>query len=128
MLIIFPFKLEEYFIWIQCFENSDSFLASSNPLGIYMFKVNKRNTRTRSEICSKLTIKTPEWRQWPAEKCFILMKGEWYTSKKLTKNNSLILISIRQIEFRLVCRFPTFGKIPVPSLLDIRTTYIACSI
>ena len=28
----------------------------------YMFKVNKRNTRTRSEICSKLTIKTPERR------------------------------------------------------------------
>ena len=28
------------------------------PAGIYMFKVNNRNTRTRSEICSKLTIKT----------------------------------------------------------------------
>ena len=28
-----------------------------------MFKVNKRNTRTRFEICSKLTIKTPERRQ-----------------------------------------------------------------
>ena len=29
------------------------------PVGIYMFKVNNRNTRTRCEICSKLTIKTP---------------------------------------------------------------------
>ena len=29
-----------------------------------MFKVNKRNTRTRCEICSKLTIKIPERRQW----------------------------------------------------------------
>ena len=29
-----------------------------------MFKVNNRNTRTRFEICSKLTIKTPERRQW----------------------------------------------------------------
>ena len=28
--------------------------------GNYMFKVNNRNTRTRCEICSKLTIKTPE--------------------------------------------------------------------
>ena len=27
-----------------------------------MFKVNKRNTSTRCEICSKLTIKTPERR------------------------------------------------------------------
>ena len=28
-----------------------------------MFKVNNRNTKTRCEICSKLTIKTPEQRQ-----------------------------------------------------------------
>ena len=34
------------------------------PFGIYMFKVNKRNTRTRCEICSKVIIKTPERRQW----------------------------------------------------------------
>ena len=32
----------------------------SIPAGNYMFKVNNRNTRTRCEICSKLTIKTPE--------------------------------------------------------------------
>ena len=29
-----------------------------------MFKVNNRNTRRRCEICSKFTIKTPEWRYW----------------------------------------------------------------
>ena len=34
----------------------------SIPAGNYMFKVNNRNTRTRCEICSKLTIKTPERR------------------------------------------------------------------
>ena len=33
-----------------------------NPVGIYMFKVNYRNARTRCEICSKLTVKTPERR------------------------------------------------------------------
>ena len=32
--------------------------------GSYMFKVNNRNTRTRYEICSKLTIKTPERHHW----------------------------------------------------------------
>ena len=32
------------------------------PAGIYLFKVNNRNTRTRCKICSKLTIKTPERR------------------------------------------------------------------
>ena len=34
------------------------------PVGIYMFKVNNRNTRTRHKICSKLTIETPERCQW----------------------------------------------------------------
>ena len=29
----------------------------SIPTGIYLLKVNNRNTKTRSEICSKLTIK-----------------------------------------------------------------------
>ena len=28
--------------------------------GNYMFKVNNRNARTMREICSKLTIKTPD--------------------------------------------------------------------
>ena len=31
-----------------------------HPAGDYMFKVNNRNTRTKYEICSKLTIKMPE--------------------------------------------------------------------
>ena len=30
------------------------------PVGINFLKVNDRNTRTMCEICSKLTIKTPE--------------------------------------------------------------------
>ena len=30
------------------------------PAGIYLIKVNDRNTRTRCEICSRLTIKIPE--------------------------------------------------------------------
>ena len=36
-----------------------------------MFKVNNRNTRTRCEICSKLTIKTPERRQWRCSGVFL---------------------------------------------------------
>ena len=35
-----------------------------NPVGIYLLKVKSRRTRTRCEICSKLTIKTPERRYW----------------------------------------------------------------
>ena len=34
------------------------------PPGIYLLKVNDRNTRTRCEMCSKLGIKTPEQRKW----------------------------------------------------------------
>ena len=37
-----------------------------------MFKVNNRNTRTRCEICSKLTIKTPERRHWRSSDVFIV--------------------------------------------------------
>ena len=32
------------------------------PAGSYMCKVNNRNTRTRCQICLKLTVKTPEQR------------------------------------------------------------------
>ena len=36
--------------------------SSPYPAGIYLLKVNNRNTRTRCEICSKLAINTPERR------------------------------------------------------------------
>ena len=42
------------------------------PAGIYLFKVNNRNTRTGCEICSKLTINTPERRQWRRSGVFIV--------------------------------------------------------
>ena len=42
------------------------------PSGIYLLKVNNRNTRTRCEISSKLTIKTPEQRQWRRSGVFIV--------------------------------------------------------
>ena len=45
---------------------------SYNPAGIYLLKVNKRNTRTRCEICSKLTIKILERRQWRRSGIFIV--------------------------------------------------------
>ena len=45
---------------------------SKNPVGIYKFKVNNRNTRTRCETSSKLTIKTPEQWQWHHSGVFIV--------------------------------------------------------
>ena len=34
-------------------------LKEIDPAGNHLFKVNNRNTKTRYEICSKLTLKTP---------------------------------------------------------------------
>ena len=42
------------------------------PASIYLFKANNRNTRTMCEICSKLTIKTPERRRWRRSGIFIV--------------------------------------------------------
>ena len=38
-------------------------ITHNSPAGNYMFKGNNRSTRTRCEICSKLTIKAPERRR-----------------------------------------------------------------
>ena len=42
------------------------------PAGIYLLKVNIRNTGTRCEICSKLTIKKPTRWQWRRFGVFIV--------------------------------------------------------
>ena len=41
-----------------------TFKTFINPVNSYLFKVNNGNTRKRYEIYSKLTIKTPERRNW----------------------------------------------------------------
>ena len=38
----------------------DMVKLNANPANIYLLKVNNRNTRRKCEICSKLTIKTPD--------------------------------------------------------------------
>ena len=42
------------------------------PFDVCLLKVNNRNTRARCEICSKLTTKTPERRQWCRSGIFIV--------------------------------------------------------
>ena len=44
-------------------------MGNTNSAGIYLLKV---NNRTRCEVCSKLTIKTPERRQWRRFDVFIV--------------------------------------------------------
>ena len=45
---------------------------TTHPAGISLLKVNNGNTRKISEICSKLTINTPEQRQWHHSSVFIV--------------------------------------------------------
>ena len=54
------------------------------PVGIYLFKVNNRNTRARCEICSKLTIKTPERRHCSSVSIvnFKHLIADWVTCSK----------------------------------------------
>ena len=42
------------------------------PTGIYLLKVNNRNSRLSYEICSKLTMKTPERHHWGRSGIFIV--------------------------------------------------------
>ena len=42
------------------------------PAGNYMSKVSNRNTTTRCDIYSKLTVKIPERRQWRHSGIFIV--------------------------------------------------------
>ena len=42
------------------------------PTGKYMFRVINKSTRTRCEICSKLTIKTRHWHYWRHSGVFIV--------------------------------------------------------
>ena len=46
--------------------------TQQNPAHSYLFEVNNKNSRKRCEICSKLTIKTPELRHWRHSVVFIV--------------------------------------------------------
>ena len=53
---LFLVLLLEFYISFSCF----TLIEGLYPAGDYILKANNRNTGTRCEICSKLTIKTTE--------------------------------------------------------------------
>ena len=57
-------RIEDRVAWLKefCTASTKRLLTQCFPAGMYLLKVNNRNTRTRCVICSKLTIKTPERR------------------------------------------------------------------
>ena len=66
-LMFLIFSLNNYFLGNTFFAKrvtaGPDFAKKYNvPAGIYLFKINNRNSRARCRIYSKLTIKTPERR------------------------------------------------------------------
>ena len=59
-------------LFMKQFDDAISITVVSDPAGNYFFRVNNRNTRTRREICSRLTIKIPELRYWRRSGIFIV--------------------------------------------------------
>ena len=92
----------------------------SIPTGNYMFKISNRNTRTRFEICSDLTIKTPEWRHWRRSGVFIL---------KIEHISQLILVSLWRTlrgKYRLGC---LVAITILDQIFQLKTMFVAlCSI
>ena len=85
------------------------------PAIIYLFKVNNRNARNRCEICSKLIIKTPKWRQRLRFDVFIVnfehISHLFILLLFLTLNKYMLADnSVETTENRVFCWvFPRFG-------------------
>ena len=78
--ISFRYASYAFVSWMCSAEGSETVTLSRNllaliktnlldPTGNYMFKAKNRNTKARCEICSKLTVKTPERRQMASFWC-----------------------------------------------------------
>ena len=73
-LILWNFS--EHLLLLKLFFTVALFLLNNfNPANIYLLRVNKKNSRKRSEICLKLIIKTPEPRFWRCSGVFIVNFG-----------------------------------------------------
>ena len=61
---LYSFILNDFHFYFCFFLRFGYEAERSYPAGIYLLKVNNINTRTRCEMCSKLTMKTPERCHW----------------------------------------------------------------
>ena len=67
---------------------------SLNSAGIYLLRVNKRNTRTKCEIYSNLIIKTLKWRQWYDSGVFIINFEHFFLDTEDSWNRRGIEVTI----------------------------------
>ena len=70
------------------------------PAGNYLFKVNNKSTRTRCEICSKLTIKTPERRQAYIRYIFCNKHFKVFLEVQMSKEKPTPMLAIKNLLFR----------------------------
>ena len=88
--------------WCIHILNTFRFLA-----GIYLFRVNNRNTRTMCETCSKLTIKTSERHHWRRSGVFIV------NSEQISHYSGVFTVDFEQVNTSWVeywvCPFPFQG-------------------
>ena len=77
-------------VWISTV-STEFRVIHSDPTDIYLLKVNNGNTRTRFEICSELTIKTLEQRQWCCSGVFIVnfdhVNAGWVGNSAFPRNS-----------------------------------------
>ena len=83
------------------------------PTGIYLLKVNERNTRARFDISSELTIKTPERRHWRRSGVFIVN----------FEHVSQIVLRFLLLTLTCNCRLECFMEIPQETKDILRATY-----
>ena len=92
-----------------------------------MFKVNNRNTRTRSEICSKLKIKTTERRYWQILfSCISIAKEtEKHKSGVRQKHSQPLLCQLQRGKIKYFIFTLLYGKLlKTEVLLAIRKKFI----
>ena len=80
--------------WIRPWAPVQNLIKRHYPAGIYLFKVNNRNTRTRCEICSKLTSCSTKTFYCP---CYWLATGICAMGFSGFLHNDLLVM----IEFRM---------------------------
>ena len=79
----------------------------SYPANIYLLKTNNRNTRKRCEICSKLTIKTPESRQCGRGVVLVFFIVNF---QHITPFSSVSFVDFEQVNFSWVGYSRIHGK------------------
>ena len=75
-----PYRKDVTVQWSGVFKE-----LSNIQVGIFMFKVNSRNTRTNSEICSKLKINVCPKHNSELSLCFLNIKVEPYCASRIAQ-------------------------------------------